>query len=101
MTEGHPEHEHHQDPTFYRSPRDAAAAPPEKLAYVAAFSRPADQPDAIAVVDVDPQSAGYGSVAGVTELPHPRGQLHPLRWEAFSGRLSPRRGHEQHQRRRP
>ncbi|MDQ1671530.1 MAG: ADP-ribosyl-[dinitrogen reductase] hydrolase, partial [Frankiaceae bacterium] len=25
------------DPTFYPSPRDAAAAPPEKLAYVAAF----------------------------------------------------------------
>ena len=30
------------DPTFYASPRDAAAAPPEKLAYVAAFSRPPD-----------------------------------------------------------
>ena len=30
--------EHHHDPTFYRSPRDAAAGPPEKLAYVAAFS---------------------------------------------------------------
>ncbi len=57
MTDGH-EHEHHQDPTFYRSPRDAAAAPAEKLAYVATFSRPADQPDAMAVVDVDPQSAG-------------------------------------------
>ena len=29
---------HHHDPTFYRTPRDAAEAPPEKLAYVAAFS---------------------------------------------------------------
>ena len=40
---GAQDHEHHQDPTFYRSPRDAAAAPAEKLAYVATFSRPADQ----------------------------------------------------------
>ena len=29
------------DPTFYPSPRDAAAAPPETLAYVAAFDRAA------------------------------------------------------------
>src|SRR3984893_5894608 len=76
MTEGHHEHEHHQDPTFYRSPRDAAAAPPEKLAYVATFSRPADQPDAMAVVDVDPDSAGYGSVVGFTELPNLGDELH-------------------------
>ena len=57
MAERH--HEHH-DPTVYRSPRDAAAAPPERLAYVATFSRPADEPDAIAVVNVDPQGTGYG-----------------------------------------
>ncbi|GAB3979036.1 hypothetical protein GCM10027615_54610 [Plantactinospora veratri] len=44
------------DPTFYASPRDAAEAPPEKLAYVAAFDRTARRPDAIAVVDVDPDS---------------------------------------------
>ncbi len=43
------EHQHHHDPTFYRSPADAAAAPPEKLAYLATFSRPADSPDALAV----------------------------------------------------
>ena len=38
------EHQHHHDPTFYRSPAEAAAAPPEKLAYLATFSRPADRP---------------------------------------------------------
>jgi selenium-binding protein 1 len=27
------------DPTFYRSAADAAAAPPEELAYVVAFDR--------------------------------------------------------------
>jgi selenium-binding protein 1 len=36
------------DPTFYPSPRDAAAAPVEQLAYVAAFDRSAGRPDAIA-----------------------------------------------------
>ena len=55
------EHQDHHDPTFYRSPADAAAAPPEKLAYLATFSRPADRPDALAVVDVDPQSPSYGA----------------------------------------
>src|SRR5258708_5807439 len=89
MTEGHPEHQHHQDPTFYRSPRDAAAAPPEKLAYVAAFSRPADQPDAMAVVDVDPQSAGYGSVVGFTQLTNLGGQLDPFGWKPRSSRPCP------------
>jgi hypothetical protein len=33
MSDEHEHHgEHHTDPTFCRSPRDAAAAPPEKLA---------------------------------------------------------------------
>ena len=53
----HLQHEHHHDPTFYRSPADAAAGPPERLAYVAAFSPLGDQPDAIAVVDTDPARA--------------------------------------------
>jgi hypothetical protein len=29
------------DPTFYRSPAEAIAAPPERLAYVAPSTRPA------------------------------------------------------------
>ena len=64
------------DPTFYPSPRDAASAPPEKLAYVAAFDRAARQPDAIAVLDVDPDSSSYGSVVGWTELPFLGDELH-------------------------
>jgi methanethiol oxidase len=85
-------HAHH-DPTFYRSPRDAAAGPPEKLAYVAAFSRPADQPDGIAVVDTDPASAGYGSVVGFTELPHTGDELHHFGWNACSSALCPTGSH--------
>jgi selenium-binding protein 1 len=57
--------EHHHDPTFYRSPRDAAAGPPEKLAYVAAFSPAGDRPDAIAVVDTDPASGSYALGRGL------------------------------------
>ena len=98
MTDGH-DHEHHQDPTFYRSPRDAAAAPAEKLAYVATFSRPADQPDAMAVVNVDPQSAAYGSVVGFTELPNLGDELHHFGWNACSSALCPGGGHDHGDRR--
>ena len=82
------------DPTFYRSPRDAAAAPPEQLAYVAAFARPADKPDAIAVVDVDPASASYSSVVGFTELPNLGDELHHFGWNACSSALCPGGGHD-------
>ena len=43
------------DPSFYPSPRMAMKAAPESLAYVAAFDPERKVPDAIAVVDVDPQ----------------------------------------------
>jgi methanethiol oxidase len=100
MTEGHDhEHAHHQDPTFYRSPRDAAAAPAEKLAYVATFSRKADKPDAMAVVDVDPQSVSYGSVVGFTELTNLGDELHHFGWNACSSALCPGGGHEHGDRR--
>ena len=75
------------DPTFYPSPRDAAAAPSEELAYVAAFSRSADQPDALAVVDVNPSSGSYGSVIGFTELPGTGDELHHFGWNICSSAL--------------
>jgi selenium-binding protein 1 len=81
--------EYHHDPTFYRSPRDAAAAPAEKLAYVATFARPADKPDALAVLDVDPESGSYGSVIGFTELTHTGDELHHFGWNACSSALCP------------
>src|SRR5208282_5797020 len=49
------------DPTFYPSPKLAMQAPPEKLAYVAMLNANGKlRPDALGVVDVDPQSTGYG-----------------------------------------
>lgn len=52
------------DPTFYRSPRDAIAAPPEGLAYVAAFDPAGQANDAMTVLNCDPSSGTYGRVVG-------------------------------------
>ena len=93
-SDDHVQHDGHgHDPTFYPSPRDAAAGPPEKLAYVAAFDRSADKPDAIAVVDVDPASSSYGSVVGFTELPHTGDELHHFGWNACCSALCPTGDH--------
>src|SRR5260370_19272421 len=72
------------DPTFYRSPADAISAPPEQLAYVVAFDRAGQQPDALAVLDADPGSAGYGQVVGWADLPTRGRELHHFGWNACS-----------------
>lgn len=79
-------------PTFYRTAADAAAAPPERLAYVAAFDRTATRPDAMSVVDVDPGSATFGRVVGWTEVPGLGNELHHFGWNACSSALK----HEGH-----
>ena len=56
------------DPTFYPSPRLAARAPAEKLAYVVQFDPERRRPDGLAAVDVDPGSSSYGQIVGKTEL---------------------------------
>ncbi|HLI39484.1 MAG TPA: selenium-binding protein SBP56-related protein, partial [Streptosporangiaceae bacterium] len=86
------------DPTFYRTPGDAVAAPPEKLAYVVAFDRAARSPDALTVVDVDPASARYGQVAGWVEMPNRGDELHHFGWNACSSALC-HTGHHLPQRR--
>ena len=87
------------DPTFYPSPRDAAAAPPETLAYVAAFDRTAEQPDAIAVLDTDPASASYGEVVGWTDMPYHGDELHHFGWNMCSSALCPYAPHPHTERR--
>ncbi|MEB3371645.1 selenium-binding protein SBP56-related protein [Saccharopolyspora mangrovi] len=72
------------DPTFYRSPAEAIAAPPEKLAYVVTFDRAGEQPDALAVIGTDPDSAGYGQVVGWSDLPTRGDELHHFGWNACS-----------------
>jgi selenium-binding protein 1 len=75
------------DPTFYRSPGEAAAAPAEKLAYLVAFDRSGEKPDALTVLDTDPESAGYGTVVGWADLPTRGDELHHFGWNACSSAL--------------
>src|SRR5438128_9982135 len=75
------------DPTFYRSPAAAIAAPPEKLAYVAAFDPTGTEHDAMTVVDCDAGSPTYGEVVGWTELPTAGNELHHFGWHACSSAL--------------
>jgi methanethiol oxidase len=75
------------DPTFYRSPAAARDAPPERLAYVAAFDPAGQQRDAMAVVDTDVDSSTYGEVVGWTELPTAGNELHHFGWNACSSAL--------------
>jgi selenium-binding protein 1 len=94
------------DPSFYPSPRLAARAPAERLAYVATFDPraalglPGDRrPDALAVVDLDPASPGYGRVAGAVELPTLGDELHHFGWNACSAALCPYAPHPHVERR--
>jgi len=75
------------DPTFYRSPGEAAAAPAEKLAYVVAFDRAGEKSDALTVIDVDTDSATYGQIVGWADLPTKGDELHHFGWNACSSAL--------------
>jgi selenium-binding protein 1 len=87
------------DPTFYPSPRLAAKAPAEMLAYVAAFAPKRDVPDAIAVVDVDPSSPTYSKIVGGVDMPQTGGELHHYGWNACSSCLCPNAPHPHTERR--
>jgi selenium-binding protein 1 len=75
------------DPTFYRSAAEAVAAPAEKLAYVVAFDRAGERPDALSVLDVDESSDDFGQVVGWAELPTRGDELHHFGWNACSSAL--------------
>jgi selenium-binding protein 1 len=87
------------DPSFYPSPRLAMKAPPERLAFVASFDPTRQQPDALAVVDVDPASAGYGQIVGTTQMPQRGDELHHFGWNACSSCLCPNAPHPHVERR--
>ena len=81
------EHDHsaHAGPG-YASPQVAREQPPEKFIYVASLYEGTgiDRPDFIAVVDVDPESADYGSIVHRTEMPNVGDELHHFGWNACS-----------------
>jgi selenium-binding protein 1 len=79
------------DPTFYRSAQTAAAAPPERLAYVAMLNTPGPdgeaRPDAIVVLDTDPGSPSYGRIVGRVDMTNTGDELHHFGWNACSACL--------------
>lgn len=78
------------DPTFYPSPHMAMAAPREQLAYVAVLNPNGNgRPDALAVMDVNPQSHHYGQIVNRVEMLHPGDELHHFGWNACSAALCP------------
>jgi methanethiol oxidase len=88
------------DPTFYPSPKMAMQAPPEKLAYVAMLNANGDsRPDALGVVDVDPQSTAYGRLVGQLDMPNAGDELHHFGWNACSASLCPYAPHPHIERR--
>jgi methanethiol oxidase len=87
------------DPTFYPSPRSAMAAPPEDLAYVVAVNPDGSRPDALCVLDVNPQSSGYGRVVGRLDMPNTGDELHHFGWNACSSALCPTAPHPHVERR--
>ena len=87
------------DPSFYPSPRQAAKAPAETLAYVAAFDPARKAGDAIAVVDVDPKSASYSKIVGTVSVPHAGDEFHHFGWNACSSCLCPNAPHPHVERR--
>jgi len=92
------------DPTFYPSPKLAMQAPPEKLAYVAMLNAKSNgnggaRPDALGVVDVDPQSSGYGRLVGQLDMPNSGDELHHFGWNACSASLCPYAPHPHIERR--
>jgi selenium-binding protein 1 len=88
------------DPTFYPSPKLAIKAPKENLAYVAALNaNGTHKPDALMVIDVDPQSKTYAQIVGRVDMPNVGDELHHFGWNACSSALCPYAAHPHVERR--
>ena len=64
------------DQSFYPSPTMAMQAPAETLAYVALLNPDPTASDALAVLDVDPASPGYGAQIARVDMPGAGDELH-------------------------
>ena len=88
------------DPTFYPSPKMAMQAAPEKLAFVSLLNPSQNgSSDALALVDVDPQSPKYGQIVGEMNMPFAGDELHHFGWNACSSCLCPYSPHPHMERR--
>ena len=88
------------DQSFYPSAKMAMEAVPEKLAYVALLNPTTnDGTDAMAVVDLDASSKGYGSIINRVDMPNAGDELHHFGWNACSSCLCPHSPHPHMERR--
>src|SRR6266446_6571141 len=87
------------DQTFYPSPRLAAKAPVETLAYMVTFDPTRKKPDGLVTLDVDPQSAGFGKQVGRAEVPNVGDEFHHFGWNVCSSALCPYAPHPHVERR--
>jgi selenium-binding protein 1 len=91
------------DPSFYATAAEAAAAPPETLAYVALLNTGTNgdrRPDALGVLDLEEGSPTYGQLVGRLDMPNVGDELHHFGWNACSAALCPWAAHP-HVERRP
>ena len=88
------------DPTFYPSAKMAMEAPREELAYVAILNpNGSGRPDALGVLDVNPESSSYGQMVGRLDFPYIDDELHHFGWNACSAALCPTMPHPHLERR--
>ena len=90
------------DPSFYSSPGEAVAAPPESLAYVATLNTGTNgdrAPDALTVLDLEEGSPTYGTLVGRFDMPNVGDELHHFGWNACSSALCPWAAHPHVERR--
>ena len=81
------------DPTFHATPKLAMEAPPETYAWTVMLSPDRSRPDALAAIDVDPSSGGYGQIIGGLAMPNTGDEFHHFGWNACSSALYPLAGH--------
>ncbi|MBO0784279.1 MAG: hypothetical protein J2P37_36205, partial [Ktedonobacteraceae bacterium] len=77
---------HHCSGPGYASPEEAIKAEPETLLYTVALyvGTGVEEPDYLAVIDVDPGSPTYSQVTHRTAMPHTGDELHHFGWNACS-----------------
>ena len=71
------------DPTFHATPKLAMEAPAESYAYTVMLSPDFSQPDALAVVDVNPGSPDYGKVVHTVLDAEQGRRISPFRLECL------------------
>ncbi|HEX3723555.1 MAG TPA: selenium-binding protein SBP56-related protein [Nitrolancea sp.] len=77
---------HNGSSVGYASPQEALQAPPEEFVYVAALhtNSGVDEPDFLAVVDVNPESERYGEIIHRLMMPGMNDELHHFGWQVCS-----------------